>query len=269
MTTTQAPIRPVHPAPVGAPAGASHPDRGDVAALPVERLEAQLVSLAGQLAAGTYELLVLVGELDARGAYVAWGALSCAAWLAEVCDVEVATARTQVRVARALRNWPALDAAMRNGDVSYAKARVLVPHLTNDNVNISRRARDGHPRRAARRRDRRLGAPPRGPRRHRSPPTRRAVGDVAHRTRRHGHPHRTAATRPSRRALRGDRPASDRHLRARGRVTHPTTRRRARRRGHRRRWSRRRRSRHPRRPDRQHPHRRHPTQRPRRGRAAA
>ena len=138
MTTTQAPNRQVEtvplPSSVGAPAGASHPDRGDVAALPVERLEAQLVSLAGQLAAGTYELLVLVGELDARGAWAAWGALSCAAWLAEVCDVEVCTARTQVRVARALRNWPALDAAMRNGDVSYAKARVLVPHLTNDNV---------------------------------------------------------------------------------------------------------------------------------------
>ena len=105
-----------------------------VADVPVRELETQLVSLARQLAAGTYELLVLVGELDARGAYVMNGALSCSAWLADICDIEVSTARTQVRVARALRQWPLLDAAVRDGDVSYAKARVLVPHLTDDNV---------------------------------------------------------------------------------------------------------------------------------------
>ncbi len=114
--------------------GASHPDRGDVAALPVERLEAQLVSLAGQLAAGTYELLVLVGELDA----VARGpcGVRCRARRG---SPRCATSRSpppapQVRVARALRDWPRLDTAMRDGDMSYAKTRVLVPHLTNDNV---------------------------------------------------------------------------------------------------------------------------------------
>ena len=105
-----------------------------VADVPVGQLETQLVSLARQLAVGTYELLVLVGELDARGAYVLSGALSCSAWLADVCDIEISTARTQVRVARALRLWPLLDAAVRDGDVSYAKARVLVPHLTDHNV---------------------------------------------------------------------------------------------------------------------------------------
>ena len=105
-----------------------------VADVPVGQLETQLVSLARQLAAGTYELLVLVGELDARSAYVLSGALSCAAWLADICDIEISTARTQVRVARALREWPLLDAAVRDGDVSYAKARVLVPHLTDQNV---------------------------------------------------------------------------------------------------------------------------------------
>ena len=73
----------------------------ELADVPAERLEADLIDLAGRLSAGTFELLVLVGELDARGLWARWGALSCAAWLAEVCDVEVGTARTQVRVARA------------------------------------------------------------------------------------------------------------------------------------------------------------------------
>jgi hypothetical protein len=107
---------------------------GRAAGLPVERLEAEIVTLARHLAAGTYELLVLVGELDARGSWAAWGALSCAAWLAEVCDIAVSTARTQVRVAAALRTWPVLDEAMRSGDVSYAKARVLVPYLSEEHA---------------------------------------------------------------------------------------------------------------------------------------
>lgn len=106
----------------------------DVSAMPAERLEAEVVALTRRLSSGTYELLVLVGELDVRGTWAAWGALSCAAWLAEACDVEIGTARTQVRVARAMRAFAPLDDAMRAGEVSYAKARVLVPHLTDTTV---------------------------------------------------------------------------------------------------------------------------------------
>jgi hypothetical protein len=98
----------------------------------VERLEAEVIGLSARMAAGTYELLVLVGELDARGSWMQWGALSCAAWLADTGDIEIATA--QVRVAKAMRTHPELDTAMADGDVSYAKARVLVPHLSGDNV---------------------------------------------------------------------------------------------------------------------------------------
>jgi hypothetical protein len=102
---------------------------------PIEELEAEVVELAGRLAAGTYELLILVGEIDARGSFAAWGALSCAAWLADVCGIEISTARTQVRVARKMREYPALDEAMASGDVSYAKARVLAACLTDENAD--------------------------------------------------------------------------------------------------------------------------------------
>lgn len=108
--------------------------RGLVEAMPAVRLEAEVVALAQRLSAGTYELLVLVGEIDTRGTWVASGALSCAAWLASVCEVELSTARSQVRVARALRAFPVLDAAMRDGDVSYAKARVLAAQFTERNA---------------------------------------------------------------------------------------------------------------------------------------
>lgn len=108
--------------------------RAELVDQPADVIEAELIDLSGRLSAGTYELLVLVGELDQRGTWAARGALSCAAWLAGACDIEVSTARSQVRVARAMRAFPALDRAMANGDVSYAKARVLVSHLTEHNV---------------------------------------------------------------------------------------------------------------------------------------
>ena len=107
----------------------------DLSDLPTVELEAEIMALARRLAAGTYELLALVGELDARGTWALSGALSCAAWLAGVCDIDLATARTQLRVARALRLHPVLDRAMADGDLSYAKARVLVPHLSEENVD--------------------------------------------------------------------------------------------------------------------------------------
>lgn len=115
--------------------GARPRARDELTGQPVERLEADLIDLAQRLSAGTYELLVLVGELDHRGTYATWGSLTCAVWLADVCGIEISTARTQVRVARAMRTFPALDEAMATGDISYAKARVLVPALTADNAD--------------------------------------------------------------------------------------------------------------------------------------
>jgi Domain of unknown function (DUF222) len=103
--------------------------------LSTERLEAELVDLAQRLAAGTYELLRLVGEYDARGAWVSWGALSCVAWLADLCDIERATAASYVRVARVMRRFAALDRAIREQSVSYAKGRVLAAHLTAENCD--------------------------------------------------------------------------------------------------------------------------------------
>jgi hypothetical protein len=100
------------------------------AQLPNDLLESEIVELVARLSSATYDLLRLIGELDDRGTYALSGALSCAAWLADRCDIERVTAHNQVRVARAMRTYPVLDAAMAAGDVSYAKARMLVPHLS-------------------------------------------------------------------------------------------------------------------------------------------
>ena len=105
-----------------------------VASLGSGELEAEILALTRRLAAGTYELLVLIGELDARGSWALSGALSCAAWLGSVCGIDAGTAHNQLRAARAMRAFPGLDAAMACGDVSYTKARVLAAHLDADNA---------------------------------------------------------------------------------------------------------------------------------------
>ncbi len=108
---------------------------GDVAQVASVDLEVQIITLVDRLSTATFDLLVLIGELDARGTWALRGALSCAAWLADACDVELVTAHNQVRVARAMREFPELSTAMAAGDVSYSKARVLVPHLNAAHVD--------------------------------------------------------------------------------------------------------------------------------------
>jgi len=95
----------------------------DTAAL--ERLEARICELAGHLAAANARFLALVGEFDARRGWACWDLPSCAAWLAWKCQVAPGTAREQVRVARALRELPALAGEFTAGRMSYAKVRAL------------------------------------------------------------------------------------------------------------------------------------------------
>lgn len=100
----------------------------------VADLATEIAVLARRLSSGTFELLKLVGEADATGVWAADGSVSCVTWLAELCEVEASTARSQVRVARAMRRHPELLEAMESGDLSYAKARVLVAYINDDNV---------------------------------------------------------------------------------------------------------------------------------------
>lgn len=96
-------------------------------------LAEEIADLAHRLSAGNFELLVLIGEAEVTDAWVASGSLSCASWLADLCGVELSTARSQLRVARAMREYPRLHELMAMGEISYAKARMVVPHLSAEN----------------------------------------------------------------------------------------------------------------------------------------
>jgi uncharacterized protein DUF222/HNH endonuclease len=113
-----------HPVPV--------PD-SDPAPVPLERLEAQICELAGHLTAATCRFLVLLGDFDARRGWASWDMSSCAAWLSWKCQMSSGTAREHVRVARALRDLPAIRAEFAAGRLSYAKVRALTRIATPEN----------------------------------------------------------------------------------------------------------------------------------------
>jgi hypothetical protein len=61
------------------------------------------------------------------------GRLSCAHWLSWRIGLELGAAREHVRVARALGSLPAIDDALRRGQVSYSKVRALTRVATAGN----------------------------------------------------------------------------------------------------------------------------------------
>jgi hypothetical protein len=91
----------------------------------VEELGREIAELAVHLDAATHRLLECVRQFDAECGWAAQGAVSCAHWLSWRIGLDPATAREKVRVARALGNLPAIDAALKSGKLSYAKVRAL------------------------------------------------------------------------------------------------------------------------------------------------
>ncbi|TYP88105.1 HNH endonuclease signature motif containing protein [Blastococcus xanthinilyticus] len=94
-------------------------------AAPIEDLAAAISSGAVRLAAATASWLRLVAEFDERGGWHGVGIRSCGHWLAWQCGLGPGAAREHVRVARALRGLPRIEAAFAAGRISYSKVRAL------------------------------------------------------------------------------------------------------------------------------------------------
>lgn len=103
------------------------------AAMPTERLEAEITSLAGHLAAATCRWLLLIAEFDRRRGHESWGCRSCADWLSWHCGVDRRTAQDHVRVGHALADLPAIRAGFAAGEVSYSKVRAMTRVANADN----------------------------------------------------------------------------------------------------------------------------------------
>jgi len=90
-----------------------------------ERLGREITELCGHLYAATYRLLTLIREFDEQGGWELPGLVSCAHWLNFKGGIGMHAAREKVRVARALKNLPAISEAMRRGELSYSKVRAM------------------------------------------------------------------------------------------------------------------------------------------------
>src|SRR5437868_8993317 len=98
--------------------------------VPLERLEAQICEGAAQVAAGMGRWLLLVGEFDRRKGYERWECTSAAFWLNWQCGISARTAREQVRVGRALLDYPRICEALCSGQISYSKVRAITRVVT-------------------------------------------------------------------------------------------------------------------------------------------
>src|SRR3954451_18203020 len=98
--------------------------------VPLERLEAQICEGAAHLAAGVGRWLLLVGEFDARKGYERWECRSTAFWLNLHCGISVRTGQDQVRVGRALLDYPRIAEALCSGRLSYSKVRAITRVVT-------------------------------------------------------------------------------------------------------------------------------------------
>ncbi|HUF34023.1 MAG TPA: DUF222 domain-containing protein [Acidimicrobiales bacterium] len=102
----------------------------EVGRLPLERLEAEITSLAGQLAAAECRWLLLVAEMDRRRGWESWECRSCAQWLSWRCGLSLRAAHERVRVARALGGLPVVTEAFSSGQLSYSKVRAVTRFAT-------------------------------------------------------------------------------------------------------------------------------------------
>ena len=99
-------------------------------------LEHQILTLAGQLNATEYHLLKRLDAFDKCGGWQGDGIKSFSHWLNWKIGMGNVMAREKVRVAKALRDLPLIDAAFEQGGLSYTKVRAMTRIATPDNESF-------------------------------------------------------------------------------------------------------------------------------------
>src|SRR3954451_13008575 len=97
----------------------------EISEVPIERLEADIASLAADLTRRLERWLALVAEFDRRGGARRWGFRGTADWLAWRCGLSRRTAREHVSVAGALVERPWMRDALARDELSCSKVRAL------------------------------------------------------------------------------------------------------------------------------------------------
>jgi hypothetical protein len=124
--------------PVAAPVATrvASPDDLPVDASSIDELDVEIRTLARQMNAETYRMLMLVRAFDDRYGFAKWGLRNCAEWLAWSCGLSLSAAREKVRTAQALRSLPAISAVFADGQLSYSKVRALTRVAANHDEDL-------------------------------------------------------------------------------------------------------------------------------------
>ena len=113
-----------------------------------DALAAEITTLAGHLNAAHYRFLKLLDVFDREQGWAGPGVRSLAHWLSWKCGIGELVAREKVRVARALRELPTIDASFERGEISYSKVRAMTRAATPGNeaqlLNIARHGTAEH-----------------------------------------------------------------------------------------------------------------------------
>ena len=102
----------------------------------LQDLEEEIATLSATIAAATFRLLCLLGELDRRGGWAdpldSNGFRSCAHWMTWRTGHSLGVARQYVRVARLLPELLLVSEAFGRGEVSWSKVRAIARIATPD-----------------------------------------------------------------------------------------------------------------------------------------
>lgn len=113
----------------------------DFSDFPFLTLLNEVRTLMNQERAVQYRLAAVLRELDSRDS-IDGTPLRLTRWLHDHFGLTFGVAREKVRTARALGSLPLIDAAFRDGDLSYSKVRALTRAATPDNeADLLERAR--------------------------------------------------------------------------------------------------------------------------------
>src|SRR6185295_7330738 len=102
----------------------------------LEQLGERIAEQAAHFDAALHRLLADLRDFDVRGGWHRQGAKSCAHWLSWRVGWDLVTARERVRVAGKLGKFPAVDDALRRGEVSYSKVRAMMRVVTEANETV-------------------------------------------------------------------------------------------------------------------------------------
>ena len=94
-----------------------------------------VTAAATQAGFGTFnrkmaEILHAIALFDAHSLAQRFGARPTAGWMVRALSISNFSAHEYVKVARAMRDFPKLGTAFRDGDITYSKVRLLRPYLT-------------------------------------------------------------------------------------------------------------------------------------------